>query len=271
MQFKAQFPILIAHRDAGKQSVAGVRMRQIQHELEQGGWKTIVVDNEADAGIVAGAHRGLAAVVFRSEFAQDQAEAAKRALALMDRVHERAPGLPMIALGETATMKGTLAAGAAGAAQPAQHPLPVRGHGVLPGAADHARRRGLPREPAAAVLQGADAPRRALGLLVAHAGARRRRGLPQVAGRLCAARVLRREHAALGPLDLGARTRLAARPHRPGEGGRGLCGQRLRRRPHLLRHQRHLDREQDRLALDGRAAAIWCSSTATATRACCTR
>ncbi len=56
-----------------------MRLRQIQHELEQSGWKTIVVDNEADAGIVAGAHRGLAAVVFRSEFAQDQAEAAPSA------------------------------------------------------------------------------------------------------------------------------------------------------------------------------------------------
>jgi septum formation inhibitor-activating ATPase MinD len=60
MQFKTHFPILIAHQDAAKQSVAGARIRQIQHELEQGGWKTIVVDNEADAGIVAGAHRGLA-------------------------------------------------------------------------------------------------------------------------------------------------------------------------------------------------------------------
>ena len=107
MQFKATFPILIAHRDVARQSVAGARLRQIQHELEQGGWKTIVVDNEADAGIVAGAHRGLAAVVFRGEFTQDQPAAAKRALELMDSVHERAPGLPMIALGETTTVRGT--------------------------------------------------------------------------------------------------------------------------------------------------------------------
>ena len=49
--------------------MAGVRLRQIQHELEQAGWKTIVVDNEADAGIVAGAHRGLAAIVFHAEAA----------------------------------------------------------------------------------------------------------------------------------------------------------------------------------------------------------
>ena len=257
MQFKTVFPILIAHRDVGKQSVAGVRLRQIQEQLELGGWKTIVVDTESDAGIVAGAHRGLAAIVFRAEAAQNNPEAANHMVELMDTVHQRAPGLPIIALGENAQAQGHLAEGAAGDAQSAQHPLPVRGHGVLPGAADHARRRGLPREPAAALLQGADAPRRALGLLVAHAGACRRRGLPQVAGGLRAARILRREHGALGPVDLGARTRLAARPHRPGEGGRGLCRQGLRRRPHLLRHQRHLDRQQDRLALDGWRAAIW--------------
>jgi arginine decarboxylase len=107
MQFKATFPILIAHREVGRQSVAGVRLRQIQHELEQGGWKTIVVDNESDAGIVAGAHRGLAAAVFRVEVVQHDADAARRMIELMNTVHQRAPGLPIIALGETATLEGT--------------------------------------------------------------------------------------------------------------------------------------------------------------------
>jgi arginine decarboxylase len=99
MQFKAHFPILIAHPDAAKQSVAGVRIRQIQHELEQGGWKTIVVDNAADAGIVAGAHRGLSAIVFRAEALQKDAGAGQRLIDLMNKVHQRAPGLPIIALG----------------------------------------------------------------------------------------------------------------------------------------------------------------------------
>ena len=34
-----------------------MRLRQIQHELEAAGWKTLLVDNEDDAGIVAGAPR----------------------------------------------------------------------------------------------------------------------------------------------------------------------------------------------------------------------
>jgi arginine decarboxylase len=106
MQFKSIFPILIAHRDVGAQSVAGVRLRQIQHELEQAGWKTIAVDNESDAGIVAGAHRGLSAVVFRVDAAQGDAAAGKRLVEIMDVVHQRAPALPIIALGEQATLEG---------------------------------------------------------------------------------------------------------------------------------------------------------------------
>ena len=58
MQFKSVFPILIAHGEIAAQSVAGVRLRQIQQALQADGWHTLVVDNEADAGIVAGAQRG---------------------------------------------------------------------------------------------------------------------------------------------------------------------------------------------------------------------
>jgi arginine decarboxylase len=106
MEFKAHFPILIAHRDAAKHSVAGERVRQIQKELEAHGWKTIVVDNEADAGIVAGAHRGLAAVAYRAEAAQADPQALQRIIDLMQTVHQRAPGLPVVALGEQSKLYG---------------------------------------------------------------------------------------------------------------------------------------------------------------------
>src|SRR5512147_999492 len=99
MLFKQSFPILIAHRDVAAQSVAGVRLRQIQQELDRGGWKTIVVDTGEDAGIVAGAHRGLAAIVFGAEGARGDADALKKTVAQLKAVHERAPGLPVIALG----------------------------------------------------------------------------------------------------------------------------------------------------------------------------
>jgi hypothetical protein len=81
----------------------------------------------------------------------------------------------------------------------------------------------------------------------------RRRRLPQEPGGPDVPPVLRREHAARRRLQCRRGTRPAARPHRPGGGLRAQCRAHLQRRPPVLRHQRHLDLEQDRLALDGGA------------------
>jgi arginine decarboxylase len=108
MQFQGSFPILIAHRDVAKQSVAGVRLRQIQQHLEQDGWKTFLVDTREDAGIVAGAHRGLAAIVFGAEGALGDTDSLRHTVAQLKTVHERAPGLPIIALGETVALRADL-------------------------------------------------------------------------------------------------------------------------------------------------------------------
>jgi len=105
-QFKRSFPILIAHRDVAAQSVAGVRLRQIQQQLEHGGWRTILVDTREDAGIVAGTHRGLAAIAFDAEGTRGDAGALKKVVAQLRAVHERAPGLPIVALGESAALRG---------------------------------------------------------------------------------------------------------------------------------------------------------------------
>ena len=107
MLLRGHFPILIAHGEIRAQSVAGVRLRELQRQLEAEGWKTIAVDNGADAGILATAHRGLAAVLFSAEALQSDPDTAKRIVALMDAVHQRSPGLPVIALGETAALEGS--------------------------------------------------------------------------------------------------------------------------------------------------------------------
>ena len=106
MLLKGHFPILIAHREIRAQTVAGVRLRQMQQHFEADGWKTIAVDNEADAGIVASAHRGLAAVLFRAETLQTDPQTGQHIVALMNAVHQRAPGLPAIALAETVALEG---------------------------------------------------------------------------------------------------------------------------------------------------------------------
>jgi arginine decarboxylase len=105
MQFKGKFPILIAHRDIAAQSVAGVRLRQIRDELERNGWSTILVDTREDAGIIGGAHKGLAAIVFGSEALHSDAAAFEKVVGHLKKVHERAPGLPILALGDAGTAR----------------------------------------------------------------------------------------------------------------------------------------------------------------------
>ncbi len=105
MFLTSKFPILIAHRDVGAQSVAGARLRQLEQELQKNGWKSILVDNRADAAIVAGAHHGLAAILFDAEAVRGKPDDLKALVARLAAVHERAPGLPIIALGELATIE----------------------------------------------------------------------------------------------------------------------------------------------------------------------
>ena len=76
---------------------------------------------------------------------------------------------------------------------------------------------------------------------------------PEEPGRPDVPPVLRREHAARRCLQRGRGTRPAARPHRSGRRLRAQRGAHLQRRSPVLRHQRYLDLEQDRLALDCRA------------------
>jgi arginine decarboxylase len=105
MFLSRKFPILIAHLEVGTPSVAGTRLKRLQEELEQNGWKSIAVNNAADAQIIAGAHRGLAAILFSSEPAGRDPKVLKRLIAQLKVVHERAPGLPIIAIGSHGTIE----------------------------------------------------------------------------------------------------------------------------------------------------------------------
>ena len=129
----------------------------------------------------------------------------------------------------------------------------------------------LPRAPAAADVQGADGLHAARQLLLAYARPRRRRRLPQEPGRPAVLPVLRREHAALRHLGLGRRARLAARPYRADRRRASAMPRASSAPTKRCSSSAALDREQDRLARDGRPRAISCSATATATSRSCTR
>ena len=80
-------------------------------------------------------------------------------------------------------------------------------------------------------------------VFVAHARPPGRHGVPQVAGRPDLLRLLRREPAAPRPLDQRRELGLAARSHGPDRRAREVRGARVRRAPHVLRHERHVDVE----------------------------
>ena len=101
----------------------------------------------------------------------------------------------------------------------------------------------LPRGDAAAAGRGADEVHAGLRVFMAHAGPRGRNGVPEVARRARVLRLLRRESAALGSVDQRRQSRLAARSHGADGRAREVCGARIRRAPHVLRHERHLDVE----------------------------
>ena len=105
MFLSQKFPILIAHLEVGSPTVAGTRLKQLQQELEQSGWKSIAVNNAADAQIIAGAHRGLSAILFGPEGVARDPEALKATVARLKAVHERAPGMPIIAIGSQQTVE----------------------------------------------------------------------------------------------------------------------------------------------------------------------
>ena len=166
----------------------------------------VSASSSAEGRLVAATHHGLACILIAAEGAGENRRLLQDMVELIRLARVRAPQLPIFALGEQITIENAPAEAMAdlnqlrGILYLYEDTVPFLARQVMRAAEDYLD------GPAAAVLQGAGAACRALGLLVAHAGARRRRGLPQVAGGLCAARVLRREHPALGPVDLGARS-----------------------------------------------------------------
>ncbi len=127
----------------------------------------------------------------------------------------------------------------------------VRGHAGVRCPLHHPRGHQLPELAGAAVLQGTGALRERRLVFVALPGPLGRGRVPEEPGRPDVPPVLRREHAARRRLQRGRRARSAARPHRAGGGFRAQCRAHLQCRPPVLRHQRHVDVEQDRLAFGG--------------------
>ena len=99
-------------------------------------------------------------------------------------------------------------------------------------------------------------------------GSSRRPVLQEVAGRTAVLQTFRRGHLPQRPVQRRRRSRRSADPRRRGRRSAEARGARLRRRPDVLRAERHEHVEQGRDGCAAEGAATSCCSTATTTSRC---
>ena len=126
----------------------------------------------------------------------------------------------------------------------------------------------LRQDAAAALLRRADGLRQRGEHRLRLPGPPGRPVLSEVASRAALLQVLRREHLPQRPLQRRRRPRRPPDPRGAGRGGAEACGAGLRRRPDLLRPERHQHLEQGRDERRAADAATSSSSTATTTSPC---
>ena len=100
-----KFPILIVHRDIKADSVAGERVRAIADELAQDGFAILSTASASEGRIVASTHHGLACVLVAAEGAGENQRLLQDVLELIRVARQRAPQLPIFALGEQVTIE----------------------------------------------------------------------------------------------------------------------------------------------------------------------
>jgi arginine decarboxylase len=100
-----KFPILIVHRAIKADSVAGERVRGIAEELRQDGFAILAAADKAEARLVAATHHGLACMLIAAEGIGDNTHLLQNMAELIRLARQRAPDLPIFALGEQVTLE----------------------------------------------------------------------------------------------------------------------------------------------------------------------
>ncbi|MNG95016.1 Biodegradative arginine decarboxylase [compost metagenome] len=100
-----KFPILIVHRAIKADSVAGERVRGIAEELRQDGFAILAAADNAEARLVAATHHGLACMLIAAEGIGDNTHLLQNMAELIRLARQRAPDLPIFALGEQVTLE----------------------------------------------------------------------------------------------------------------------------------------------------------------------
>ena len=214
-----KFPILIVHRAIKADSVAGERVRGIAEELAQDGFAILAAADQAEARLVAATHHGLACMLIAAEGVGEDAHLLQSMAELIRLARQRAPDLPIFALGEQVTLEYAPAEAMSelnqlrGILYLFEDTVPFLARQVARAA--HNYLDGLLPPFFKALVQHtaqSNYSRTRLVMAVAWPTARARWGRRSISSS--------GKHLALGPVGLGARARLTARPHRPFGRGR---------------------------------------------------
>ncbi|OEC34171.1 arginine decarboxylase [Pseudomonas cuatrocienegasensis] len=100
-----KFPVLIVHRDIKADTVAGDRVRAIARELELDGFSILSTGSSAEGRIVASTHHGLACILVAAEGAGEDKRLLQDMVELIRIARQRAPQLPIFAIGEQVTIE----------------------------------------------------------------------------------------------------------------------------------------------------------------------
>ena len=252
---KFHFPVIVIDEDFRSENASGLGIRALAKAIEDEGIEVIGVTTYNDLSQFAQQQSRASAFILSiddEEFTPgpeiDQAVLNLRAF--IEEIRFRNSEIPIYLYGETQDVAAHSERHPARAARLHSH---VRGHARIRGAPYHPRDAQLSRRPGAAVFPRADGLRAGRLLFVALPRTLGRRRLPEKPGRPDVSPVLRREHAARRRVQRGRRARAAARPFGAGRGIRAQRGAHIQLRPSLLRDERHVDIEQDGVALDGGA------------------
>ena len=216
----------------------------------------VIATSADDARAVVAADPAIQCLLLNWELGNDADHAP--AQAVLDAMRARNATVPVFLLASRASVRDSGRRDAQGR----RLHLDAGGHHRVHRRPHRRRDRALPRNRAAADVPRTREVFARVRILVAHARPHGRHRVPEIAGRSCVLRILRRIAVPLRPVDLGRRTRLAARSLGDRR-KRTLCGARVRRASHVSRDERLVDVEPR--DPDGERDARSRCATATAT------
>ena len=195
---------LLVQHDIDERTATG-RATALAEELRSRLVDVVIATSADDARAVVAADPAIQCLLLNWELGNDADHAP--AQAVLDAMRARNATVPVFLLASRASVRDSGRRDAQGR----RLHLDAGGHHRVHRRPHRRRDRALPRNRAAADVPRTREVFARVRILVAHARPHGRHRVPEIAGRSCVLRILRRIAVPLRPVDLGRRTRLAAR------------------------------------------------------------